>query len=75
MLLTTLLISLPLASFAAEPKIKPCTAYDPINDNFFNLAPLKAARDYTFRDEASDSGHCPRWNLRDEPPPDARYRH
>ncbi|KAL1722672.1 mannose-6-phosphate receptor binding domain-containing protein [Schizophyllum commune] len=56
MLLTTLLISLPLTSLAAEPKIKPCTAYDPINDNFFNLAPLKAARDYTFRDEASDSG-------------------
>ncbi|KAI4522054.1 mannose 6-phosphate receptor domain-containing protein [Schizophyllum commune Loenen D] len=56
MLLATLLISLPLTSLAAEPKIKPCTAYDPINDNFFNLAPLKAARDYTFGDEASDSG-------------------
>ena len=60
MLLTTLLISFPLTILAAEPKIKPCTAYDPINDNFFNLAPLKAARDYTLRDEASDSGHFPR---------------
>lgn len=75
MLLTTLLISLPLASLAAEPKIKPCTAYDPINDNFFNLAPLKAARDYTFRDETSDSGHFPRWDTPIRTPPDARYRH
>ncbi|KAL1741173.1 mannose-6-phosphate receptor binding domain-containing protein [Schizophyllum fasciatum] len=56
MLLPTFLLALSTVALAAEPKIKPCTAYDAANDAFYNLSPLKAARDYAFRDEASDSG-------------------
>lgn len=49
-----LLLALLAACVASQKIDKPCTAHDVLNDAFYNLSPLKAARDYTFRDSDTE---------------------